>query len=65
MELNRIVYKHHRIIELENNSKIYISTFKILNSEGKCLTIQKARNSKICLNYCKKLVDNLNMVSPK
>lgn len=59
MELIKIVYKHHRIIEFENNSKTYVSTFKIVNSAGKCLIRQKARNSIICLNYCKKLIDKM------
>jgi hypothetical protein len=59
MELNRVVYKNNRIIEFENESKNYVSTFKIINSEGKCLSVQKARNSILCLNYCKKLIDNL------
>lgn len=59
MVIRRIVYKNHRIIEFENESKIYLSTFKILNSEGKCLTSQKARNSVIGLNYCKKIIDKV------
>jgi hypothetical protein len=59
MELNRVVYKNNRIIEFKNESKNYVSTFKIISSEGKCLSTQKARNSVLCLNYCKKIIDNL------
>lgn len=56
-ELNRVIYKNHRIIEFSNESKKYISTFKIFDSTGKYLTFKKAKNSVICLSYCKRLID--------
>lgn len=57
MEIRRTVYKNHRIIEFSNESENYTSTFKILSSSGKCLSTRKARNSIICLGYCKRLID--------
>ena len=57
MEINRVVYKNHRIIESKNESTKYISTFAVLDGSGKCLIKLKSKNSNITLKSCKMFID--------
>jgi len=59
MEISRLVYKNHRIIELDNESIVYKSTFKIFDSSGKIIRKLKSRNSNITLNTCINFLDSM------
>jgi hypothetical protein len=59
MEINRLVYKNHRIIEFDNESIVYKSTFKIFDSSGKIIRKFKSINSKKTLNNCINFLDSI------